>query len=408
MTKLVFIVQYAMVHWWLIGLFSWVFIFTMASYRSALRLPSPPAGPTPPVTIVVLASGIEPEFERNIASVLEQNYPDFRVLFSIADATDESRPTIEAAIQNNPGVSAQLDIGEVKNVADPQIRNYLTALKKVTDDLVLVVDSNVCLQRDTLLRLVAYLEPDVGVVSSLPVAVRPRSIGGRLECAILNNINLPYFLTWSASASRPRSLAAFVLALLKLLMGVTDTGFPIGKCMLYRFREFAAMDGMTLLRHAIFSDLTIAETLRGQGWRTVNTNFLTEHPVGTRSISTTFDRHRRWTVGATRFLHPIVFTDLLGALPTLCLAGAFGASFIGLSPVAAPLITILVFTAGTAMLSSVCGIAMDMTFPLELVAGHLLRFGAIIVGLTRGVRNWRGKPFKLTRATSRDIGHIDH
>jgi hypothetical protein len=162
------------------------------------------------------------------------------------------------------------------------------------------------------------------------------------------------------------------------------------------------MDGMTLLRHAIFSDLTIAETLREQGWRTVNTNFLTEHPVGARSISATFSRHRRWTIGGIRFLHPIVFTDLLGSLPTLCIVGVFSASLIGLSPLGALLITILVFTASTAMLNSVCGIAMDMTFPLELVAGHLLRFGAIIVGVTRGVSNWRGKPFKLTRATSRD------
>jgi ceramide glucosyltransferase len=403
MTKLVFIAQYLMVQWWLIGIIGWIFLCTMASFRSALRLRSPPAGLTPPVTIVVLASGIEPEINRNIASVLEQNYPDFRVIFSIADATDESRPLIEAAIQNNPGVSAHLDIGEAQNVADPQIRNYLTALKKVSDDLVLVVDSNVCLQRNTLLQLVSYLAPDVGLVSSLPIAVRPRSIGGRLECAILNNINLPYFLTWSASASRPASLSSLSLALLKRLIGATDTGFPIGKCMLYRFREFAAANGMGLLRHAIFSDLTVAETLRSQGWRTVNTNFLSEHPVGARSISDTFNRHRRWTIGAIRFLHPIVFTDLLGSLLALCVVGAFGASFIGLSPIGALLITILVFTASTAMLNSVCGIAMNITFPLELVAGHLLRFGAIVVGLTRGVSSWRGKPFKLTRATSRDI-----
>ena len=403
MTTIIFIIQFELVQWWLIGILGWVAVCTMASFRSALQLQSPSPAATPPVTIIVLASGIEPELEHNIASVLAQNYPNFRVIFSIATPADASRAAIEGAIRANPGVRALLNIGETPNVADPQLRNYMTALETVEDDLVLVVDSNACLQRDTLLRLVAYLAPDVGLVSSLPVAVRPLSIGGRLECAILNSINLPYFLMWSVKVARPNSVSSYALKLFIRLIGVSDSGFPIGKCLLYRFREFVAANGMERFRNAIFSDLTVAETLRSEGWRTVNANFLTEHPVGARSISTTFNRHRRWTIGAVQFLFPIIFMDLLGSLVTLCAVGAIGADLIGLSPLEAILSTIAVFTLFSALLNTACGISMRVAFPLELVAGHLLRFCAIIVGLTRGVSHWHGKPFKITRTISRDI-----
>lgn len=403
MTKIILTAQFVMVLWWLIGIVAWIFIYTMASFRSALRLQSLSATTTPPVTVVVLSCGIEPELEHNIESVLAQSYPNFRVIFSIATPMDESRPAIEAAIRRNPGVRALLNIGEVPNVADPQIRNYMTALATVEDDIVLVVDSNACLKRDTLLRLISYLTPNVGLVSSLPVAVRPRSIGARLECAILNSINLPYFLMWSVTGSRPVSLLSRAVRRILPLIGVSDSGFPIGKCMLYRFRAFVAANGMERLRTAIFSDLTVAETLRAQGWQTVNANFLTEHPVGARLISTTFNRHRRWTIGAVNFLYPIIFADILGSLVTLSVVGAIGAKLIGLSPLVAVLSTIVVFTLFSVMLNVVCGIRMRVTFPLELVAGHLLRFSAILVGLTRGVGHWHGKPFKLPRTVSRDI-----
>jgi hypothetical protein len=62
-----------------------------------------------------------------------------------------------------------------------------------------------------------------------------------------------------------------------------------------------------------------------------------------------------------------------------------------------------VFTGSAAMLNSACGIAMSAAFPLELIVGHLFRFSAILVGLTRGVSHWHGKPFKLTRTMSRDV-----
>src|SRR5262249_37451661 len=140
----------------------------------------------PAVSVAVPIKGMEAELDDNLDALFQLDYPEFELIFLVADADDAALPHVRAAIARHPRCAAQIIVGDAKVTGNPKVNNLIKAEGGARHPLMLMCDSNIAIERDTLGRLVAVLDDGVGLVSTVPVAVRPRNFVGELECAMFN------------------------------------------------------------------------------------------------------------------------------------------------------------------------------------------------------------------------------
>ena len=123
--------------------------------------PSPEA--LPKVLVVVPCKGIPnelPDLEDNLRSILNQDYPSFRVIFAIGDEHDIAKPTIDTLCEEHP--HARLVVAEHREGQSQKIANQLRALqeREDTDGAIAFFDSDARPHPLTLKKLIAPLTRD--------------------------------------------------------------------------------------------------------------------------------------------------------------------------------------------------------------------------------------------------------
>ena len=58
--------------------------------------------------------GLDPNLYINLESTFRQDYPNFEILFSVADKNDQAIGIVEELLQLYPHVKAQIVVGEFK------------------------------------------------------------------------------------------------------------------------------------------------------------------------------------------------------------------------------------------------------------------------------------------------------
>ena len=66
------------------------------------RRPSGPTGDCRPMSIMVPVKGADPAVARNVEALLAQDYPEFEILFAVADPGDPAIALLERAIADHP------------------------------------------------------------------------------------------------------------------------------------------------------------------------------------------------------------------------------------------------------------------------------------------------------------------
>src|SRR5262249_10943257 len=138
---------------------------------------------TPPVTVVMPIYGLESELSQNLDNIFDQDYPQFSVSLAFARADDPAIELTNAARKRRPAVHSELLIGEAVEFPNLKVRNEYKCLDGAATDFVCIVDSNTSLAPDTVRKSMALMGPKVGLVTVLPVAVRPRGFVANLDAA---------------------------------------------------------------------------------------------------------------------------------------------------------------------------------------------------------------------------------
>src|SRR6185437_12187382 len=111
----------------------------------------------PPVSVLKPLKGADSGLRENLETFFHLDYPEFEILFSVADPDDPAAQIVRDLIALHPEIKAELIVGQVEVGANPKVNNLVFSYGRARHDWVLISDSNVRVPPDYLATLAAHL-----------------------------------------------------------------------------------------------------------------------------------------------------------------------------------------------------------------------------------------------------------
>jgi ceramide glucosyltransferase len=161
-------------------------------FRRAHRREVLPDFGLPPVSILKPVRGIDPAAYENFASFCRQNYPEYEILFAVADADDPVLSVIERLRKDFPDSHIRL-IQDVPQLGPNRKLNNLAALSRAASHEILAIsDSDVRVDSLYLRRIAAkFANPNVGAVTAFFRGIAQGGLGAQLEALVLSTETVP-------------------------------------------------------------------------------------------------------------------------------------------------------------------------------------------------------------------------
>ncbi len=334
--------------------------------RDDTRRPEP--RPAPPVSLVQPLCGVEAFSKETLASVFALDYPDYEILFCVADPADPIAPIARRAMAANPHIPSKLLIGDDRVSGNPKLNNVVKGWKAASRPWAIIADSNVLMPRDYIQRLMARWSADTGIVCAPPIGARPGSFAAEIECAFLNT----YQARWQYAAE------------------TLGYGFAQGKTMLWRRDVLEAGGGIEALGAEIAEDAAATKLIHRAGLRAHLVNQPFQQPLGARRWRDVWARQVRWArlrrATFALYFAPEVLTSSLFTLG----AAAFAAPELGLDAAGAVALAALAWYGVEAALTRAAGWPLSWSSAPAWIARDFLLPWLWIQGWNRDQFVWRG------------------
>ena len=253
-----------------------------------------------PVSLVRPVCGLEAFSEEMLTRGFRLAYPDYELIFCVADRADPIVPLLRRLMASHPGIPSRLIVGDERISDNPKLNNCVRGWDAARHDWVVLADSNVMMPPDYLQRLQAAWRPDTGLVCSTPIGARPDGFFAEVECAFLNTLQARWQYAGEA-------------------LGL---GFAQGKSMLWNKPFLETQGGIRALNAEIAEDAAATKLVRAAGRRVHLVAAPFQQPLGHRALSEVWSRQVRWA-RLRRVTFPLFFAPEIGigALLPLVLTG---------------------------------------------------------------------------------------
>jgi len=114
----------------------------------------------PPVTLIVPCKGLEKSFKKNVSSLLQQDYPDYRLWFVVEETEDPAyrvlRRMKSSQIERCTAREIRILVAGRGGSCSQKNHNLIYAYRRIPDDVQVLAfaDSDVCVRGDWLARMV--------------------------------------------------------------------------------------------------------------------------------------------------------------------------------------------------------------------------------------------------------------
>ena len=269
-------------------------LYCVIEYFSALRkIPPPDHSFAPPVSILKAVRGVDHDAYENFASYCRLDYPEYELLFAMADRNDPVIPVIEKLQRDFPERRIAF-VTDVPRIGENNKVNTLCRLvMEATHDLIVMSDSDVRVGRNYLREVAApFRDAAVGAVTSFY-----RCTGGGTLAADLDMLGM-------SMESVPSALVA------RKLEGKVQ--FAYGWTMATTKERLAEIGGWEAMANYHSDDFELGNRIAAKGHRVE----LMRQPVWMVFSRETFDeflRHElRWAVGL-RNVRPMGYVGMIFA-----------------------------------------------------------------------------------------------
>ncbi|HVA66234.1 MAG TPA: glycosyltransferase [Elusimicrobiota bacterium] len=329
---------------------------------------------TPSVAILKPIKGLDRRLYENLASFFRQNYPGYRIYFTLGNEADPARPVIERVCRDFPDIPSEIIVSKKSPGCNPKINSLAGAEDRLEADMIIMADSDIRVAPDFIRRCVApFRDPDVGLASCFYRIAAPSNPWERLEALSVNCQFLPQAL---AAAS----------------FGMT---FAMGAAIAVRAEAFRKIGGFKSLSNHLAEDFLLGRLIEGAGYTVAFSSSAIESVPHLARFSDYLRHQERWA-RTIRLCQPSGYlgTFLLQGVSLLTLKIALlGASLPATALAGAVL---LAKAAGTSMLSVA---AFDSPPSLKtlflLPLGEWMGFYAWFQGWKSTPVVWRGNSYEI-------------
>jgi ceramide glucosyltransferase len=303
----------------------------------------------PAVTIVQPLCGVDSYSRETLASIFSLDYPDYEIVFCLADGADPVAALASRFISDNPRVPARLLIGDDRPSANPKLNNVVKGWKAARHEWIIIADSNVLMPADYIQRLMTRWRDNSGIVCAPPVGSAPGTFAGEIECAFLNT----YQARWQYAGE------------------ALGMGFAQGKTMLWRRSVLEDGGGIEALGSEIAEDAAATKLIHRAGLRAHLVDGPFPQPLGSRRWRDVWGRQVRWA-RLRRATFPLYFAPELVSSGVFPIGAAFlAAPALGLPGPAAAALAALGWYGPEAALALAAGWRLSLWSPLAWIARDL-------------------------------------
>lgn len=273
-------------------------VIAAARLRTLRKSAAPAAkASSPPVTVLKPVAGIETELFENLCSFVDQQYPQFQVVFGVSHPSDPAIEVIERVIARFRGADLALTVGDGVVNGNPKVANLSTMIERAKYDLLIISDADMRVDPSYLTTIAAsFDDPRVGAATCLYCGVPAGGFASTLGAMYINEQFAPSVLI--ANLVEPLT-------------------YCFGSTMAVRRSVLDEIGGLDALSAHIGDDYLLGKLVTERGYTVSLAPFVARnivHEAGLRSLT----RHElRWarTIRAQR---PSGYASLVITQPVLC------------------------------------------------------------------------------------------
>jgi ceramide glucosyltransferase len=265
------------------GIGYWLFALRCAiSFRSQ-SIDRRKANFMPPVSILKPLCGMDPHAYQSLRSHCVQDYPEFEIIFGVADSNDDIIPAVRKLIAEFPQIPITLVQCPQRLGSNLKVSNLIQMLPSAKHEFLVINDSDIEVPKDYLRRIIAPLENStVGLVTCLFRAVAGRSLGSRLEGLGISSDFVPG-----------------VLCAGRMEGGIR---FALGSTLAFSRQALEKIGGLTPLADFLADDYQLGYRMYQAGFRIEFADCIVDHYLPEYSFGAFIQHQLRWarTVRASR------------------------------------------------------------------------------------------------------------
>ncbi len=150
----------------------------------------------PPVTILKPLKGLDPELYENLSTFCRQEYPEFQLVFGVADPDDPAVGVVRKLQREHPALDISLVIDGRMHGTNDKVSNLINMYREAKHDVLVLSDSDIRVPDGYLCRVVAPLrDRRIGLVTCLYRAVAAKhDLPTILWCLTINTTLTPQIL----------------------------------------------------------------------------------------------------------------------------------------------------------------------------------------------------------------------